>query len=113
MWQRTGIRNFGGVLCCSGFLLGLLGLHANSLFAMNNCAIVHHSAPSEANTAYLAGDFNKAEGLYQAALTKNPGDADLAIGLVHTLLREQKLVDAVAAVQASIGDRTASAALLT
>ena len=113
MWRHTDIQNFGRILFCSGFLLGMLVLPATSLFAMNNCAIVHHSAPSEADNAYLAGDLNKAERLYQAALTKNPGDADLAIGLVHTLLREQKLVDAAVAVQASIGDRPASAALLT
>jgi hypothetical protein len=91
----------------------MLVLPAKPLFAVNNCVIVHHSAPSEADNAYLAGDFNKAEGLYQAALTNNPGDTDLAIGLVHTLLREQKLVDATTAVQASIGDKPASAALLT
>jgi tetratricopeptide (TPR) repeat protein len=113
MWRHSDIRNLGRILFCSGFLLGMLVLPAKSLFAVNNCAIVHHSAPSEADSAYLAGDFDKAEGLYQAALTKNPGDADLAIGLVHTLLREQKLVDAATAVQASIGDKPASAALLT
>jgi tetratricopeptide (TPR) repeat protein len=78
-----------------------------------NCTVVRHSSPSEAETAFLAGDFTKAEGLYQVALTKSPGDADLTIGLVHTLLREKKLVDAASTVQASIGDRPATAALMT
>ena len=113
MWRDTVIRKMSRVLLYSGFLLGLLGVSARSLHAANSCAIVRHSAPSAADTAYLAGDFDKAEVFYRDALAKSPGDTELTIGLVHTLLREQKLVDAAAVIQSSIGDKPASAALLT
>jgi tetratricopeptide (TPR) repeat protein len=112
MRQRLDIQNVTRVLLCMGFLLGLLLLPAHPVFAMN-CTVVHHSSPTEAETAFLAGDFTKAEELYQAALAKSPGDADLTIGLVHTLLREERLMDAASAVQASIGDKPATAALMT
>lgn len=85
---------------------------AHSLFALN-CAAVQHHAPSEADTAYLAGNFPKAEELYRAALAKSPGDPDLANGLVHSLLRQQRVLDAASAVQSVIGDKPAPAALLT
>jgi tetratricopeptide (TPR) repeat protein len=112
MRQRLDIQNLTRVLLCIGLLLGLLGLTVHPLFAMN-CTVVRHSNPTDAEIAFLAGDFIKAEGLYQAALAKSPGDTDLTIGLVHTLLREERLVDAASAVQASIGDKPATAALMT
>ena len=97
---------------CPGFVLGLIWLPANSAFA-TSCTVVHHAAPSEADTAFLAGDFAKAAGLYQVALAKNPGETDLALGLVHALLRQQKVDDAAGVVNALIGDKAPSAALLT
>lgn len=79
----------------------------------NELHSLRHSTPSEADTAFLAGDFGKAEGLYQAALVRSPGSSELTIGLVHSLLREEKLGDAANAVQTSIGDKPVSTALLT
>jgi len=61
----------------------------------------------------LAGDFAKAEGLYQAALAKSPGEPNLANGLVRSLLRQQRVLDAASAVQSLIGDKPAPATLLT
>jgi len=112
MWQCADGRKFSWVTLCAGILIGLLSLPAHPLFAAS-CAVVQHHAPSEADTAYLAGDFTKAEGLYQAALVKSPVETDLAIGLVHSLLRQQRVFDAASTVQSLIGDKTASAALLT
>jgi hypothetical protein len=102
-----------GIMFFSGLLFGLFGLSSNLLFAMSNCTIMHHAAPSEADTAFLNGDFAKAEGLYRAALTKNPGAIDPSIGLVHALLRQQKVLDAADAVHTWIGVNPAPAALLT
>ena len=112
MWRHSNGRKFSRVTLCTGIVLGLLCLPAHSMFAMN-CAIVQHHAPSAADAAYLAGDFTKAEGLYQAALAKSPGEADQAIGLVHSLLRQQRVIDAASAVQSLIGDKPAPATLLT
>jgi thioredoxin-like negative regulator of GroEL len=100
------------ILIASCFLPGLFCLAANSLFAAS-CAAVRHPAPSEADTAFLAGDFSKAADLYQAALGKSPGDPDQANGLVHSLLRQQRVEDASNAVHSLIGDKPPTAALLT
>ena len=115
MRRRSDAENLAPrrvILMIYGFVFGLLWLPAHPLFAAN-CALVHHPAPSEADTAFLAGNFAKAAELYQAALTKNPGQEDVAIGLVHALLRQQKIQGAADAVHASIGDKPAPAALLT
>jgi hypothetical protein len=111
MSRRSDVGTFAPVLMCIGIILGLLWIPPHSLFAMN-CAVVHHPAPSEADTAFLAGEFAKAAELYQTGLAKNQ-ETDLAIGLVHALLRQQKVQEAAVAVHAFIGDKPASAALLT
>ena len=112
MRRRSDAGNFAQRQIIYGFVFGLLWLPAHPLFAAN-CAVVHHPAPSAADTAFLAGDFAKAAELYQAALTKNPAEADVAIGLVHALLHQQKIQGAADAVHALIGDKTAAAVLLT
>jgi hypothetical protein len=86
-WKCFGVVISARVLARATFALVLLSLlAARSMFAVS-CTAVHHSPPSEADTAYLAGDYTKAATLYQAALVKSPGEADLIIGLVHALLR--------------------------
>lgn len=112
MWQRASVVSFAriGMSCC--FVPGLLWLSAQSSFAAS-CPVVHPSAPNEADAAFLAGDFLKAEGLYETELAKNPGDADLAVGLVHALLRQQKVQEAAGTVERLIGEKPAPAALLT
>lgn len=97
---------------CNVLVPGLIWVCACPLLAVN-CTVVHHSAPTEADTAFLAGDFAKAADLYQAALAKSPGDTDLANGLVHSLLRQQKVEDAADAVHGLIGDKPSPAGLLT
>ena len=66
---------------------------ASSGFAAN-CAITHDPAPSDADKALLTADYAKAESLYKAALAASPGNAQLTIGLVHALLRDQKVQEA-------------------
>jgi tetratricopeptide (TPR) repeat protein len=112
MWRSSPWSNFAWNLSLAGFALGSLWIPARPLFAVS-CAVVHHPAPSEADNAFLAGDYAKAVELYQAALAKNPAEEDLAIGLVRTLLHQHRVQAAESAVHAFIGDKPASAALLT
>ncbi len=75
--------------------------------------MAQHPASSEADKALLSADYAKAAGLYQAGLASHPGDAELTIGLVHALLRQQKVQEAADAVKASLAVAPNSAALIT
>lgn len=66
------------------------------------CSVVKHGAPSEADKALLAGDYAKAEGIYRADVTAHPDNTDATVGLVDTLLLEQKVLDAGEAVQTAL-----------
>jgi predicted aspartyl protease len=90
----------------------LIVLPAESLFAAT-CDVVVHKAPSEADKALLAADYDKAAGLYRAALATHPDDADLTVGLVHALLRHQKVQDAADTVRAALAGAPRSAALIS
>lgn len=78
-----------------------------------SCNVLKHPAPSEADKALLAADYVKATDLYRAGLANHPGDAELTIGLVHALLRQQKVQEAADAVKASLAVAPNSAALIT
>ncbi|MGA9670931.1 MAG: aspartyl protease family protein [Terracidiphilus sp.] len=93
-------------------LVVLLFFAARSMFAIN-CVAVHHPPPSEADTAYLAGDYAKATRLYQADLAKSPGEAGSIIGLVHALLLQQKVQEAADALHSSSASAPESPALMT
>jgi hypothetical protein len=97
----------------TGLALFLLSLVAHTMFADNTCKVVRHPPPSDADTAYLAADFPLAMGLYQAVLSKTPGDVDSTIGLVHALLRQYKLQEAADALEASTKVGSESPALMT
>ncbi len=77
------------------------------------CTVLHHGPPAEADTALLAADYVKAESLYRAALAANPGNLELTEGLVHALLRDQKVQEAADAVKAALASAPGSAALIT
>ena len=77
------------------------------------CKVAQHPAPSEADKALLSADYEKAAGLYQAGLASHPGDAELTAGLVHALLRQQKVQEAADAVKASLAVAPNSAPLIT
>jgi hypothetical protein len=81
--------------------VAVLGLSTQCLFGAT-CSVLKHSPPTEAGKAFLAADYSKAEGLYQAALAAHPGDVDATAGLIHTLLREQKVLEADEAVKTAL-----------
>ena len=81
--------------------VALLALPAQSLFAAT-CSVIKHNPPTEADKAFLAADFAKAETLYKADVAAHPGDPDAISGLVRTLLREQKVLDAEEAVHSAL-----------
>jgi len=113
MSRKCVVEGFSSrVLVRVGFALLLLSLSVRPLFAIS-CGVVHHPAPTDADTALQAADFVKAAQLYQAALTKNPSNADATIGLVHALLRQEKVQEAADALQAAVKLGTESAALMT
>lgn len=93
---------FLAVLCVSG----------RSGFA-DQCPVLHHGPPSDADKALLAADYTKAESLYRTALATNPSDVALTVGLVHALLRDQKVQEAADAVKAALASAPQSAGLIT
>lgn len=82
-------------------VLALLLVPARFLFGVS-CPVVKHDPPSEADKALLAADYAKAESLYRAAVTAHPGDVDANAGLVHGLLRQEKVEEAADAVKAAL-----------
>lgn len=90
----------------------LFDITAQSLFAVS-CNVVKHGPPSEAEKAFLTADYVKAAGLYQAELTKHPGDEELTAGLVHALLRQQKVQEAADTVKRVLTTLPNSPVLLT
>lgn len=102
--------------CWSGlFFLAIFALAFASpdAFGAVNCVVVRHRAPTEADSAYLSGDFEKAEQLYQAELKKTPGAEDSAEGYVHALLKQQRVIEAEDAVKTLTTGTAIPAALLT
>ncbi len=93
-------------------LSAVLCLSARCLFAAS-CSVVKPHPPTEADKALLAADYAKAADLYRADLASHPGDAELTIGLVHALLRQQKVEEAADQVKASLAAAPNSAALMT
>ena len=94
-------------------ILAGLALMVSPLAFAAACPVVHHNAPSAADTAYLAGDFTKAADLYKAELTANADQTGSMQGLIHSLLRQQKVIESADNVQTLIASKPASAALLT
>ncbi len=76
------------------WLLVLTGLAVPSARAVH-CNIVAAHAPSEAESAFLHRDYDKAAALYQAQLQQHPNDPDALVGVVQVLLRQQKVDEAV------------------
>jgi tetratricopeptide (TPR) repeat protein len=77
------------------------------------CPVLHHGPPTEADKALLAADYAKAESLYRSALATNPSNVELTVGLVHALLRDQKVKEAADTVHAALASTPGSAALIT
>ena len=81
--------------------------------AAQGCGVVRHPTPTEADKAMMAADFARAASLYRAGLAAHPGDADLTVGLVHALLRQQKVQEAAEALKPSLAAAPSSSALMT
>jgi len=75
--------------------------------------VIKHGPATDAEKAFLAADFAKAEGLYKANLEKQPGDETAIVGLVHALLRQQKITQAAETVKSTVAAAPKSGALLT
>ncbi len=95
---------------CILVITALLG-NASPAYGVS-CSVIHHPASSDADKALLNADYPKAESLYRQALTANRADENATTGLVHALLRQQKVQDAADAVQAALSTNPKSAALL-
>jgi tetratricopeptide (TPR) repeat protein len=59
------------------------------------CPVASNAAPSEARLAFLRGDLDQAAKLYGAQIAQSPNDINAMAGLVETLLRQQKVQEAV------------------
>ena len=119
--QGSDCTRFSHFIQSLALVSALLAFPAQQLWCVS-CPVVKHGAPSDADKALLAGDYAKAESLFSAAVAAHPEDTDATVGLVHTLLLEQKVLDADEAVHTALGSgdaskpnqsATRSAALLT
>jgi tetratricopeptide (TPR) repeat protein len=103
IFEANGVRRLIG----RGAAMAVLCAAPTYLNAVS-CAVTKHNAPSDAEKAMLIGDYQKAERLYRAAR-----DVDATVGLVHALLRQQKVDDAEEAVKDALDAAPKSAALIT
>ena len=78
-----------------------------------SCKVTAPHAPSEAETAFLRGDYDKAAGLYQAQWKSNPNDAGAVAGLVGVLLRQQKVAEASQTAEQALTAMPSSVVVMT
>jgi Tfp pilus assembly protein PilF/predicted aspartyl protease len=97
-------------VCIPVFTVVLNGT-SKSLFA-ESCQVVKHRL-SEGGSAFLAGNYAKAAELYRATLAVDSSDVDSISGLVHTLLRQQKVSEAFDALKQPLSANPTSSVLLT
>jgi len=76
------------------------------------CHVTHSHVTTSAEQAFLNGDFERAAGLYQEQLQHNPKDSEATVGLVHALLKQQKVTDADDLVQKALAQDPNSVPLL-
>jgi hypothetical protein len=107
-----GFKAFCRAGCRTFLPVALLGLSFHALLA-ENCSVVKHGPASDAEKAFLAADYGKAEGLYRASLDKQTGDETATVGLVHSLLRQQKVQQAADVVKTAVAAAPKSGAFLT
>jgi predicted aspartyl protease/Flp pilus assembly protein TadD len=76
------------------------------------CSVTYGKETSPAQQAFLHGDFEHAASLYQEQLQHNPNDTAATVGLVHVLLRQQKVKEADELIQKAIAGQPKSVPLL-
>jgi Aspartyl protease/Tetratricopeptide repeat len=77
-----------------------------------SCKIATYS-PSEADQAFLHGDYDHAVTLYQTQLQQKPNDVIATVGLVHVFLKQQKVKEADDLIQKALVADPKSVPLLT
>ncbi len=105
----------GPILSSFGLCIWICGLFSSgSLPAFGvACKVAAARAPSDAESAFLKGDFDQAVMLYQAQLKLKPDDPESIAGLVDALLRQQKVADAAGVVEKALAGQPKSTVLLT
>jgi predicted aspartyl protease len=88
----------------------LVGCAASAYGVSCSVAVAH--PPSEAESAFLKSDFDKAVALYRDQVKQHPDDVLAASGLVDALLRQQKVAEASDVVKRSIESQPKSSVLL-
>lgn len=86
-----------------------LGIRA---FAIG-CPVATPAPASDAQSAFMHGDYDKAATLYQQQLALHPNDPKIVAALVKALLRQQKMAEAADVVQKALTVQPKSAVLLT
>jgi Flp pilus assembly protein TadD len=94
-------------------VVAALMLYCAAAHADTHCHVVAPHEVTPAEKALLGGQAGEAETLYREALSKTPHDPALVVGLVHSLLRQQKITDAESAVNAELATAPDSVPLLT
>jgi predicted aspartyl protease len=98
----------------AALLLALAAVYPAALLAGPvSCPVIHADPPTEAGKALLAAHYDQAATLFAAELASRPTDAEAVGGLVHALLRQQKVQEAADAVKAALSKAPNSAALMT
>jgi len=89
------------ILCFSAAALGV------------SCSVAGAHTPSEAEAAFLKGDYEKAASLYGTLLKLQPNDPPVVAGLAEVLLRQQKVAEAADIIAKGLTAQPKSTLLLT
>jgi len=105
----VSVARSGFVLLSSSWILIL----CSSTAALGvSCAVAAAHAPSEAETAFLKGEYDQAASLYETELKLQPNDPAVIAGLANVLLRQQRVGDAADLVQKALTTQPKSTLLL-
>ena len=94
-------------------LLSIIFLSSSAAALGVSCEVAAPHTPSEAESAFLKGDYDQAVTLYQTQLKLKPNDPATVAGLVEVLLRQQKVADAADLIQKALVAQPKSTPLLT
>jgi cytochrome c-type biogenesis protein CcmH/NrfG len=100
------------VIAYAAVAIGMFWFTPQSALAVQ-CDVAHHGPTTEADRALISADYAKAASLYRADLPKRPDAAESMTGLVHALLRQDKVQEASGAVNSALTTAPNSAVLLT
>lgn len=78
-----------------------------------SCPVAPTAKPSDAQLAFLRGDYDQAAALYRGELGQSGNNPAASAGLVEVLLRQQKWADAEALAQKAVSAAPRSAVVLT